>query len=116
MTNNNNFLYLEGITPEEMANLNHIAKSLNEEKLRNFTQLYSSRRKKSQDILIFTLLGFIFIAGVQRFVLGQIGMGIIYFFTGGFCLIGTIVDLINHKSMTDEFNRKVAVETLSMIQ
>lgn len=116
MTNSNNFLYLEGITPQEVSNLNHIATSLDEAQMRNFTQLYAARRKKPQDILLFTLLGFVIIAGVQRFVLGQIGMGLLYLFTGGFCFIGTIVDLINHKSLTDEFNRKVAIETLAMIR
>jgi TM2 domain-containing membrane protein YozV len=116
MTNSTNFLYLDGITTDEIGHLNHIATSLDEAQMQKFIQLYASRRKKPQDILLFTLLGFIIVAGVQRFVLGQIGMGLIYLFTFGFCLIGTIVDLINHKSLTDEFNRKVAIETLAMVR
>lgn len=116
MTNNNPFIHLDGVSNDELMHLNHIASGLNENQLRNFYQIYSSRRKKAQDILLFTLLGLIVIAGVQRFVLGQIAMGIVYFLTGGFCLIGTIVDIINHKSMTDEYNRKVANEVLLLVR
>ena len=116
MTNNNPLILLDGITNEEMMNLNQITSGLDENKLRTFVQLYSTRRKKEQDILIFTLLGFIGFAGVQRFILGQIAMGVIYFFTAGFCFIGTIVDLINHKSMTEEYNKKVAAEVLLIVR
>ena len=73
--------------------------------------IYSGKRKNPQDILLFTLLGFVVVAGVQRFVVGQIGMGLLYLFTGGFCLIGTIVDLINYKSLALEFNQKMAFES-----
>lgn len=115
MTNVNPFFHLQGITPNEINTLNHLTAGLNENQMQNFIQAYSSRRKKSQDILLFTLLGFVVIAGVQRFVLGQIAMGILYLLTGGFCFIGTVVDLINHKSMTDKYNKKIARETLLLI-
>jgi TM2 domain-containing membrane protein YozV len=62
------------------------------------------------------LLGLIVIAGVHRFILGQIGMGILYLFTGGLCLIGTIVDLVNHQRLAFEYNQKQANEILVMIR
>ena len=65
---------------------------------------YRGKRRSPQEILLFTLLGFIIIAGVQRFVIGQIGMGILYLLTGGLCLIGTIVDLVNHRTLALEYN------------
>ena len=116
MINTNPFIHLDGITNEEMMNLNQITSGLDETKLRSFVQIYSTRRKKAQDILLFTLLGFLGFAGVQRFILGQIAMGIIYFFTAGFCFIGTIVDLINHKSLTEEYNRNAATEVLMIVR
>ena len=67
-------------------------------------------------ILITTLLGFVGFAGVHRFIIGQIGMGILYFFTAGLCLIGTIVDLVNHQKLAFEHNQKIANEVLSMIR
>jgi TM2 domain-containing membrane protein YozV len=54
-------------------------------------------------------------SGIQRFVVGQIGMGILYFFTGGLCLIGTIVDIVNHKKLAFEFNQKMAAESMRMV-
>jgi TM2 domain-containing membrane protein YozV len=77
--------------------------------------VYNGKRQKPDTILITTCLGFVIVAGVQRFILGQIGMGILYLLTGGLCLIGTIIDLINYRRMTYEFNMKMANESLSMI-
>ena len=116
MTTNNPFLHLDGISNDELTYLNHIIIGMEENQLRSFYQIYSSRRKKSQEILLFTLLGFLGFAGIQRFILGQVAMGVIYFFTAGFCFIGTIVDVINHRSMTDEYNRKVAKEVAQLVQ
>jgi TM2 domain-containing membrane protein YozV len=50
------------------------------------------------------------VAGVQRFILGQIGMGILYFFTAGLCFVGTIIDLLNYKKMALEFNQSQVIE------
>ncbi len=73
--------------------------------------VYSGKRRKAQDVLLITLIGFVFVAGIQRFYVGQIAMGIIYLITLGFCGIGTIIDLINHKDLANEYNRKMAFES-----
>ncbi len=104
------------MTPEEYQYLQHATSGLTEEQNQNFLMFYSGKRKDPQEILIYTLLGFIVVAGVQRFVTNQIGMGILYFLTGGLCFIGTIVDLINHKSLALEFNQKVAFESVQMVK
>jgi len=41
-------------------------------------------------------------------------MGLVYFFTGGFCLIGTIIDLVNHKKLALEYNQKMAFESFQL--
>lgn len=115
MSNRNLLMNIEGITPEELMYLQHATASLNEDQLKNFVFLYIGKRKKAQDILLLTLVGFLGFAGIQRFVLGQIAMGIIYFLTLGFCWIGTIVDLINHKSMTDEYNQRATRECIQLV-
>lgn len=115
MSNRNLLMNIEGITPEELMYLQHATASLSEDQLKNFIFQYISKRKKAQEILLLTLLGFLGFAGIQRFVLGQIAMGVIYFLTLGFCWIGTIVDLINHKSMTDEYNQRVARESMLLV-
>jgi TM2 domain-containing membrane protein YozV len=107
-------MQLKGVTAEELQFLEQLTNGFNEEQIKNFVLIYGNKRKDPQDVLLFTLLGFVVIAGVQRFVLGQIGMGLLYLFTGGLCFIGTIVDLINHKSLTMEYNRKVALDAAQM--
>ncbi|MFC3199175.1 TM2 domain-containing protein [Parapedobacter deserti] len=116
MSNRNILMSIHGITPDELMYLQHATASLNEEQLKNFVFLYGGKRKNAQDILLFTLIGFLGFAGIQRFVLGQVAMGVIYFLTLGFCWIGTIVDLINHKSMTDEYNQRMAREAAMMVK
>lgn len=103
---------LEGM---ELGYIQGILKNMDDEQANLFAQVYRARRKDSQMILILTLLGLFCFAGLQRFILGQIGLGILYFFTIGLCLIGTIVDLINYKSLAYEYNMKVAHETLSVM-
>lgn len=112
--NQNLLMSLPGIEAEEMVFIQEAIKDLNEEQQRNFFLLYQGRRKDPQIIMICTLLGFIVIAGVQRILLGQIGMGILYFLTGGLCLIGTIIDLVNYKQMTYAFNQRQVVECKMM--
>lgn len=110
----NPFMAFPGITPEEMGFLQQGTTELDDEQKKYFYMIYSSKRKNPQDLLLFTLLAFVGVAGVQRFMVGQIGMGILYLFTGGLCLIGTIVDLINHKSLANEYNRQMAFESFQL--
>jgi TM2 domain-containing membrane protein YozV len=112
----NPFLGLKSITPTEMIQLKNLTANLPEDKLRNFVTVYSSKRREAELLLILTCIGFFFVAGIQRFLTGHIGMGILYFFTGGLCGIGTIVDIINHKQLADEYNAQMANETLQLIQ
>jgi TM2 domain-containing membrane protein YozV len=108
-------MMLPGIQPDELIFLENLTNRLSEEQLNLFISMYSSRRKTTDTVLICTILGFVVVAGIQRFVLGQIGMGILYLFTGGLCLVGTIVDLVNHKKLTMDYNQKQALQTMAMI-
>ena len=107
--------YLYDVTPEELVVINSHTKGFSDEQLRQFCMIYRSKRKDPQTILLLCLLGLVFIAGIHRFVLGQAGMGILYFFTAGLCWIGTIVDAINHKQMTIDYNSQMIIETLAML-
>ena len=100
-----------GVTSEEIDFLQQVSSDLTENQKKFFYMVYSGRRKNPQDILLFTLIAFVGVAGVQRFVVGQIGMGILYMFTGGLCIIGTIVDLVNYKELAYEYNKKMIFES-----
>ena len=102
-------------TPEELIQIDANTKGFTNDQIQQFVMIYRTKRKDAQTILLCCLLGFFGFAGIHRFVMGQIGFGILYFFTGGLCLIGTIVDAINHKQLTLEFNQKMIGETLVML-
>jgi TM2 domain-containing membrane protein YozV len=98
------------LTGEEMVYVQNLIKNMDDEKARQFTNIYRTRRKDPMLILVTCLLGLIVVAGVHRIILGQIGMGLLYLFTAGLCLIGTIVDLVNYQKLAFEANQKIANE------
>lgn len=112
----NPLLFLPDIQPDELSYVQTITRDLTPDQLQQFVYLYRTKRRDAQTILIVALAGFVGFAGVHRLIIGQIGMGILYFLTLGLCGIGTIVDLINSRSLANEYNQKQAIETLRMVQ
>jgi TM2 domain-containing membrane protein YozV len=100
---------------EEFVMLEQLTNYMDENQLSQFATVYRSRRRDPQNVLIFSVIGLFVLPGLQRFYLGQIGWGILYFFTAGLCLIGSIIDLINHKSMAQEYNQKIADEVVRRV-
>ncbi|MBL7859061.1 MAG: TM2 domain-containing protein [Cyclobacteriaceae bacterium] len=107
---------LPELTGEEMVYVQNLITPMDDEKARMFANVYRTRRKEPQMILILALLGFVGFAGIHRMIINQIGMGILYFFTGGLCLVGTIIDLVNHQKLAFEFNQQVANEVAIMVK
>jgi len=105
--------YLEG---DEMMFIQGLIKDMSDDQVKQFALIYDKRRKEPQTILLTALLGFFGVAGVHRFLLDQIGMGIVYFLTAGFCFIGTILDLINYKKLSFDFNVQQAKQIAMMIR
>jgi TM2 domain-containing membrane protein YozV len=100
---------------QEMVLLQEVTKDYTEDQLKNFVALYRARRRDPQMILLTTVLGFVVVAGIQRFIIGQIGMGLLYLFTFGLCFIGTIIDLINYQDLAFEYNRRMVIESAAVI-
>lgn len=109
-------MMLPGLQPDEMILIQELLKEMNETQKQQFFMLYQGKRKDQQTMLLFTAIGFLGIAGIQRFIVGDIALGIVYLVTLGFCGIGTIIDMINIKSMTYEYNRKQAFESADMVR
>lgn len=96
----------------------YVAKLINDmpdERAEKFARVYRERRKDPQMILLMALLGFVVVAGVHRFVIDEIGMGLLYLFTAGLCFIGTIVDVVNYRDIAFRYNRQQADEVAAMV-
>jgi len=104
---------LEG---DEMVFVQGLLKEFSDQQAQQFAMIYRTRRRDPQTILLTTLIGFLGVAGVQRFLTDQIGMGLLYVLTGGLCMIGTIVDLVNYRKIAFEFNQKQAQQLIVMVK
>jgi TM2 domain-containing membrane protein YozV len=109
-------MMLPDLQPDEFLLIQNLTRDMTETQQQQFYILLKSKRKEKRDLLILTLLGFFGIAGIQRFVLGETGMGILYLLTVGFCGIGTIIDLVNLDKMVSKYNQKQAIESHNMVK
>lgn len=104
------FEHLPELEGDELQYINRLMEDIPEDQVETFAKIYQARRKDPMLMLVLALIGFFGVAGIHRFFVGHIGMGILYFLTAGLCFIGTIVDMINYKNFAFEYNRKVAQE------
>ncbi|CAL1521194.1 TM2 domain-containing protein [Chitinophaga sp. MM2321] len=109
------FAMLPGIEAEEVLWLQELSKNFSQENKQRFLAVYQSRRKDPQIILLCSLIGFFGAAGIQRFLINQVGMGIIYLVTLGFCFVGTIIDAVNYRKLAWEFNKKEALTSAALL-
>ena len=107
--------YLYDVSPEELLTINSRIKEYSSDEITQFCILYRSKRRDPNLILVLTLLGLFGIAGIHRFILGHIGLGILYFLTIGLCWIGTIVDAVNYKQLSLEYNSKMIAESMMIL-
>jgi TM2 domain-containing membrane protein YozV len=112
---NSPFMALPGISPQEFSYLQSATTGFSEQQLRGFLMIYGGKRRNPDDMVLYCILAF-FVPGLSRFLVNQIGMGILYFFTLGLCFIGTIIDLINYKSLAFEYNQRMVFESLQMVK
>jgi len=107
--------YLPEIDGDEQVYVAQLMKPMSDEQAEQFARIYRSRRRDEQTVLLLTLLGFVLIAGVHRFYIDQLGMGILYLLTGGLCGIGTLIDLIRYKKLTYSYNRDEADKVAAIV-
>jgi TM2 domain-containing membrane protein YozV len=104
----NLYNYMPELEAAEMAYLQPYFQNLSHEQAQQFTSFYRTRRRDPQMILLAALAGLFGIAGIHRLLTGDIGLGILYFFTAGLCFVGTIVDMINYRRLASDYNLKEA--------
>ena len=103
---------LPELSGKEQTAIQGLITNMGDEQAQQFAAAYRARRKDPMVILLTALLVFVGFAGINRFLLGQIGMGILYLLTGGLCLIGSIVDMINYQSLTLKYNLQEAQQII----
>ncbi len=108
--------FLPELEGEEQVFLQSLIKEMDDKTAQQFANVYRARRRDPLIILITSLLGFIGLAGVQRFLVDQIGMGLLYLFTGGLCFIGTIIDVVTYKRLAFEYNQIQAQQVSLLIK
>ena len=87
----NIFNLLPALEGEEMMYTQELIKDMTDSQAQQFAMAYSARRKDPTTILILALIGCL-------------------------CFIGTIVDLVNYKKLSFEYNSKVAQQVALMIK
>jgi len=108
--------YLPEVSGEELSYIQQVTGELSESDLETFAHIYRARRRDPQTVLILALVGLFVIPGLQRFYVDQIGMGVLYLFTLGLCFIGSIIDIINYKSLAQEYNTKMVNDALIAVK
>lgn len=75
-----------------------------------FVYLQSLTMKDPNTVLLLSI--FLGAYGVDRFMLGDVGLGILKLFTCGGCYIWWIIDIINAQDNTRTYNYKLISQTL----
>lgn len=107
--------YMPELMGDEQVYVAQLMKDMTEEQAEHFAKVFRQRRKDETITLATGLVFLIGFAGIQRFYLEQVGMGLLYLFTWGLCCIGSIVDVVNYKSMTAKYNTAQANDVAQLI-
>lgn len=89
-------------------------KDMNDQQKMQFTTQYNAAKKERNTALILSL--FLGVFGVDRFYVGDTGLGILKLLTGGVCGIMAIIDWFLIMGRTDDYNRTKAQEIATVIK
>ncbi len=107
--------HLPELDGDEQLEVARLLNKMSEEQAEHFARIYRLRRRDPVHILILAAVGFVGAAGLQRLYMEEFALGLVYLFTGGLCLIGTIYDVIKYKELALRYNRNVAVEVAETV-
>lgn len=108
--------YLPELEGDEQVHVATLLKSMTDTQAEQFARIYRSQRKDETTVLLLAVVGLLGAAGLQRFYLEELGMGLLYLFTGGLCVVGTLFDLFRYKTLTYHYNRDRADDIATMVQ
>jgi len=105
--------YLPELEETERLYIQDLVEEMSHEQAQLFATAYRGKRKDPHTVLLTAIVGLVAIPGLQRFWLGQIGMGFVYLFTWGLVLVGSITDLVRYKKLASDYNQRVALHIAS---
>jgi len=108
--------YMPELQEPERTYLQSLVGRMSHEQIQIFASAYRQRRKDPHTVLLTAIIGLVAIPGLQRFWLGQIGVGFLLLFTWGLLLIGSISDLVSYKTLALLYNQRVAREIATTMQ
>ncbi len=108
--------YLPELEGDEQVEVARLLNDMSDAQAEHFARIYRSRRRDPVHILILGAVGFVGAAGLQRLYTGKFALGLVYLFTGGLCLIGTIYDVIKYQDLAFRYNRDVALEVAQTVR
>jgi len=108
--------HLPELEGDEQVEVARLLNEMSDAQAEHFARIYRSRRRDPVHVLLLTLVGFLGAAGLQRFYVEEFGMGVLYLLTAGLCLIGTIVDAFNYRSIALRYNRDVALDVAETVR
>src|SRR5258708_37785172 len=103
-----NMQFLPELEGTERCFIQDLIEGMSTEQAQPFASAYRGKKKDPHTVLLTTIVGLVAIPGLQRFWLGQIGMGFLYLLTLGLFVVGTIVDLVNQRVA-----RQIVTNTMS---
>ena len=108
--------YLPELQEPEQSQIQKLIDGMSHEQAQLFASAYRQRRKDPHTVLLTAIVGLVAIPGLQRFWLGQVGMGFLYLFTWGLLLVGSIADLVRYKTLAFDYNQKIARQIVANIE
>jgi TM2 domain-containing membrane protein YozV len=108
--------HLPELEGDEQVEVARLLNEMTDDQADHFARIYRSRRRDPIHVLILAAVGFVGIAGLQRLYMEEIALGLVYLFTGGLCLVGTIYDIIKYKDLALRYNREVAMDVAETVR
>lgn len=99
------------VTPAELAALTQ--GMTEQQKILFMSQYNSAKKDRNVALLISLLLGWL---GIDRFYIGQVGIGVLKLLTLGVCGIWAIIDWFLIMGAVDDYNRQKAQEIAATIK
>jgi TM2 domain-containing membrane protein YozV len=100
--------YLAELEEPERSFIESLTARMSHEDIQHFAAAYRQVRKDPQIVRIMAAIGIVAIPGLQRFWVGQVGMGFLYLLTGGLLWVGTIMDIVTYRKLAFTYNGEAA--------